>query len=307
MSLLGSAIGPIVGGYITERVDWRWMFWLSSIFGVVLVLVSLYTFQETYEPILLGKKAKKLRKDTGNPHLQTRFELEFEQNPATLRQNLARPLRLFFTDPIIPVISIYLAFNFGVLYLVLATFASLWTEQYHWSVSSSGLNYIALVIGEVTAAQLGARVQDRVWRYLKKKAGGEVSPEYRVPLMYPGAILVPIGVLCYGWSAQEHLHFMMPDIGIAIFGFGTFIATQSMQAYLVDTYGQYSASAAAASSWLRCLAAFTFPLFAAKLYQTLGYGIANSVLASAALALGVPVPMLLWRYGAVLRKKGKLS
>ena len=270
MSLLGSAVGPIIGGFITERVDWRWMFWFSSIFGLAMVLVSLYTFQETYEPILLDRKAKKLRKDTANPLLRTQYELNLAENPATLRQNLIRPLRLFFTDPIIPVISIYMAFNFGVLYLVLATFANLWTEQYHWSVSSSGLNYIALVVGEVIAAQLGARVQDRVWRYLKKKSGGEISPEYRVPLMYPGAILVPIGILWYGWSAQAHLHFMMPDIGIAIFGFATMIATQSMQAYLVDTYGQWSASAAAASSWLRCLAAFTFPLFASKMYETLG-------------------------------------
>lgn len=70
--------------------------------------------------------------------------------------------------------------------------------------------------------------------------------------------MVPLGVLWNGWSAQAHLHFLMPDIGIAIFGFGTLIATQSMQAYLVDTYGQHTASAAAASSWLRCLAAFTF-------------------------------------------------
>ena len=99
---------------------------------------------------------------------------------------------------------------------------------------------------------------------------------------------------------------MMPDIGAAIFGFGTLIAAQSMQAYVVDAYRRHSASAAAASSWLRCLAAFTFPLFESKMYETLGYGVANSVLAGAAVAIGGPIPILLWKYGALLRRKGKL-
>ncbi|PGH19215.1 hypothetical protein AJ80_04186 [Polytolypa hystricis UAMH7299] len=57
-------------------------------------------------------------------------------------------------------------------------FAPIWTEQYHQSVSISGLHYIALVVGSTFGAQLGAWLIDRLWAYLKRKAGGETAPEY---------------------------------------------------------------------------------------------------------------------------------
>lgn len=56
--------------------------------------------------------------------------------------------------------SFYLAYNFGILYIVLSTFATLWTERYHQSVSVSGLHYIALALGYTLAAQVGARITD---------------------------------------------------------------------------------------------------------------------------------------------------
>jgi len=94
--------------------------------------------------------------------------------------------------------SLYLAYNFGILYIILSTFANLWVDRYGESVSTSGLHYLALAIGYAIAAQVGGPVTDRIWRRLQNKAGSATAPEYRVPLMIPGALLMPIGLFWYG-------------------------------------------------------------------------------------------------------------
>jgi len=301
--LLGPALGPIIGGLIGGSVGWRWIFWVLSIFDGVLMLCAFLIFPETYAGTILHRKAKLLHKQTGEEYYTEYYQTN-QALSSRLVVSLTRPCRLLLRQPIIQLMSFYLAYNFGILYIVLSTFASLWTERYGQSVSRSGLHYIALAVGYTIAAQGGARVTDRVWQYLKARKQGETQPEYRVPLMIPGAIIIPIGLFWYGWTAQEHTFWLLPDIGIAIFGCGIIIGTQAMQAYVMDAFRKHVASVSAASQLLRSIAGFAFPLFAPQMYQTLGYGWGNSLLAFLFIAIGVPAPLILWRYGAKLRAMG---
>jgi len=123
--------------------------------------------------------------------------------------------------------------------------------------------------------------------------------------MLPGAVLIPVGLFWYGWTAQEKLIWILPDIGIAIFGCGIILGTQAMQAYVMDSFREHVASASAASQLLRSIAGFVFPLFAPRMYDKLGYGWGNSLLAFVFIAIGLPAPLILWRYGARLRAMGK--
>jgi hypothetical protein len=122
--------------------------------------------------------------------------------------------------------------------------------------------------------------------------------------MIPGALIIPIGLVLYGWTAQERLYWIGPDIGIAIFGCGIIVRTQAMQAYVIDSFRKYVANACAASQLLRSIAGFAFPLFASQMYRNLGYGWGNSMLAFLFIAIGVPAPLILWKYGEKLRAKG---
>lgn len=304
--LLGSAIGPIIGGYIAERThSWRWIFRVATIAQGGTTILSFVTYNETHHPTLLHRKASNLRKSTGNQNFYTVYE-RFEEDQGVLRslsKSLSRPTRLLLTHPVIQVIALYGAYNYGILYLVISTFAELWTSRYHQTTQTSGLHYIAFVVGEITAAQVGAPLTDNVWKWLRHKARGEVTPEYRVPLMIPGAIMVPVGLFWYGWAAETRVFWFVPDLGIAVLGFGLMSATQAMQAYTIDAYPDHTASASAASTFLRSVFGFVFPLFAPKLYDKLGWGWGNSVLGFAALVLGAAGPLLLWKYGARLRAK----
>lgn len=233
--LLGPAIGPIIGGYIAERTTWRWIFWSTSLFDGALQIVAFFFFWETHGPTILHKKAKKMRNNTANPDLNTKFEQPDRTPSQILRTGLTRAFKLLATHSIIQIIALYLAYNFGMIYIVLGTFPSLWTERYHQSVATSGLNFISLIIGLTIGSQGGAWFTDRLWRYFEKH--GAVAPENRVLLMLPGAFFAPIGLFCYEWSAQAHTHWIVSDLGIAIFGTGTQLGVQCLQADIVDTYG----------------------------------------------------------------------
>ncbi|KAL3424665.1 major facilitator superfamily transporter [Phlyctema vagabunda] len=298
--LMGPAVGPILGGVVSDKANWHWIFWSVSIFSSILVIVALPLFPETYGPLILARKVKLLNdQQDGNQRYTTGFA------PTSVLQSLTRPMRLLATQPILQVMSIFLAFNFGTLYIVLSTFASMWIEQYNQSMAVSGLHYISLAIGYTISAQIGGPATDRLWQHLKKKAGGVTVPEYRIPLMIPGAILIPVGLFWSGWAAESKVFWLVTDIGTGVYGCGFIVAGQAMQAYILESYEQYSASALAGAQLLRGFAAFAFPIFAPAMYNSLGYGWGNSLLAFLFMAIGVPAPLILWRFGARLRAKGK--
>jgi multidrug resistance protein len=305
--LLGPAVGPIAGGFITEKTTWRWVFYATTITDGLIQIVGLFYLQETYPPVLLHRKKRKLIKETGNEALHTEWDDPNCTVVAALRTSLLRPFRLLATQVIIQVLALYMACLYGLMYLVLSTFPTIWTDMYHESVGAGGLNYISLGLGFFLGTQISAPCQDRIYRTLKKRNNGVGKPEFRIPLMVPGALLVPTGLLWYGWTAQAHAHWILPNIGVAIFTSGVIIGFQCIQTYIVDAYTRYAASAVGAATVLRSLAGFGFPLFASYMYHTLDYGWGNTLLAFLAIGLGWPAPILLWMYGEKLRKKSTFA
>ncbi|TVY28870.1 Efflux pump [Lachnellula hyalina] len=304
LPLLGPAMGPLIGGIITQTIGWRWIFWVAAIFSGCLMILGFFVFPETSAAKILGDKARELSKATGQ-HYHTEYEGPNQKVTQKLWLSINRPARLLATQPILMVISLFLAYNFGILYFVLSTFSSLYTDVYHQTTLQSGLHYIALALGYLVANTIEAEVMDRIWAHLTEKAGGETAPEYRVPLMVPSGLLMPIGLFWYGWSAEAHIHWIMPDIGAAIFGCGFFLNTGLILAYVLDSFGKYTASAMAASQLLRMIAGFAFPIFAPAMYTALGWGWANSTLALIAMVFGSLAPLILWKFGAKIRAMGK--
>lgn len=303
--LVAVAVGPIIGGFMTARANWRWMFWSTSIFQAIMVVFCLTTFHETYAPTILKRRAARLRSDTGRPY-QTLDERSNRHRSvlAVLGTNLSRPLRLLACNPVIQASSLISAFNYGILYIVLSSFAELYSDRYHQPVEISGLHYIACALGEIAGSQLGGGLMDLLYRrMLARSPDGEHRPEYRLPLVFPGAALGPLGLFVYGWTAEHLVHWAVVDAGIFAFMLGIQVAGMPMQAYVMDAYPDHTSSALSASQFPRSLAAFLFPLFAPSMYSALGYGWGNTTIAFVGLFLGLFSPSLLWFYGPRLRKK----
>ncbi|TGJ79379.1 hypothetical protein E0Z10_g9399 [Xylaria hypoxylon] len=304
--LLGAAVGPILGGFIVEYTTWRWMFWSTSIFQGVMIVVSFDVFRETFGPLILNRRAARLRKETGNEQYYTQYERQTSGQSLILvaTRALSRPLRLLAFHPLIQITAIISAFGYGTLYIVLSSFADLWSSYYHQRLSISGLHYIACALGEVVGSQVGGRLMDTLFRRMQSRSSdGQHIPEFRMPLTLPGAIIGPIGLFIYGWTAQYRVHWIAVDIGIFINMFGSQFASMALSAYVIDAYPEHTSSAIAATQFLKSLTAFLFPLFAPSLYRVLGYGWGNSTIAFVSLGLTLPAPFVIWRYGAKLRAR----
>lgn len=308
--LLGPAIGPIVGGWIVQETgQWRWIFWASSIYGGLTALVGLKLLPETYAPEILKRKAKKLRKETGNQELHTIYEKQDNSSwHVKLRHSIVRPVVLLSTQPIIQVFSLYIAIIYGCMYILLTVFPQTFGDIYGEKPGIASLNYISLAIGFTIGGQVGGRVVDHSYRTLRaRSADGKGQPEFKLPLLMVSSVLFPTGLLIYGWTAEYKTHWIGPDIGACIFAIGAMGTFLSCQSYLVDVIPLYAASVLAAAVMVRSLGGFGFPLFAPTMYEHLGQGWGNTVLALVSAVIGIPAPYVLFRYGPYLRAKSQYT
>lgn len=209
---------------------------------------------------------------------------------------------MLFKSPIVLITSIYVGLVYGYTYLLFTSFSPLYEEIYGFGQGSVGLTYLGFGIGCAIGLFLFGTLSDRaVKASVSKKGNGEWKPEYRLPPLLPGSLLVPIGLFWYGWSAQAGVHWIMPIIGTGWVGLGTLAVFMPVQTYLVDAFEIYAASASAANTIVRSLLGAFLPLAGPSIYSALGQGWGNSLLAFIALAF-TPMAWIIYRYGERIRK-----
>ncbi|KAG6916738.1 hypothetical protein DXG01_005558 [Tephrocybe rancida] len=303
--LIGPVIGPIAGGFIAQNVGVKWVFIVIALLHGVAALLGIPLLKETYGPIIRLWRAKA----SGDPEAIARIYkiVDIHENSfGFLWENLTRPVVMLYRSFICFVLSLYMAFLYGIYYLMFATFSQFFHDTYGFDAGIGGLAYIGLGLGFFSATIFAAKTADRVYKYLSDKNGGKGTPEMRIPSIFFGSVFVPIGLFWYGWSAQAKLHWIMPIIGTAIFGFGMMCSYLPIELYLVDAF-YYAASATAAASVFRSLLGFSFPLFGQQMFDSLGLGGGNSLLAGLAIILGIPFPVWIYYRGEAMRLNSKVQ
>lgn len=112
---MGPTIGPFISGYVS-MVNWRWTFWIGLIIsGVSLPLVLL--MPETYAPILLQRRAQRLRRETGNHNIVAQFDLQKRGIRQVLTITLTRPFRMILHESIVLFTCIYLSIVYAIFFL----------------------------------------------------------------------------------------------------------------------------------------------------------------------------------------------
>jgi MFS family permease len=178
--------------------------------------------RESYGPVILGRKTKRLRRETGN--LNLRSALDDGTDPKEVfKISIFRPLKMLFFNPIVFLMSLYMATVYGYLYVMFTTFPRVFEGQYSFSNASVGLTYLGVGVGSFFGLVFCGAISDRLVKSLTKRNGGAPKPEYRLPAMLIGAFIVPIGLFLYGWSANDKVHWIVPIIGTAFLGAGLFV------------------------------------------------------------------------------------
>ncbi|KAK8049854.1 florfenicol exporter [Apiospora phragmitis] len=319
---LGPALGPIVGGLVSQHLRWQLLFWIMSAASAVITVLGFLLLRETNGKILLQRISRTASSSTSPPQP---FKMVYLRNVLRpIQIALLRPLKLLRHRPIVIFLSLNIALNFSIYFLVLSAFAQMWIDRGQTPTESS-LNYIAIAAGAIIGTQTGGPLMDWLWRLQRNKhkqqltitsagqpsspkaaetaetaaAAAAVSeenddedtavPEYHVPFLVAPTVIMPAGLLWYGWAVERGLSWPVADIGVGVFCCASFMLSQGFYAYLFDEFGAGEAASANA-------ALYGGPL---------GYGWGNSLPAILFVALGFPSVVVLWYGGPRLRAVGK--
>ncbi|KAK2751167.1 MFS siderochrome iron transporter 1 [Myotisia sp. PD_48] len=303
---LGPIIGPIAGGFLGMAAGWRWVQGLLAIFSGVVCILGMCLVPETYPLALLRKRAQRLSQLSGKTYV-SRMDADNPQVTAkeAFLTAISRPWVLLFREPIVLLLSIYMAIIYGTLYMMFAAFPIIFQQTRGWNQGVGGLAFLGILVGMVFGSAYHVFDNKRYIR-VSQKYNGFAPPEARLPVSIVGGIAIPVSLFWFAWTSGPEVHWIVPIIASAPFGFGMVLIFLGLMSYLVDAYTIYAASVLAANSVLRCLFGAAFPMFTRYMYQDLGIHWASSIPAFLALAC-VPFPFLFYKYGAIIRKKCKFA
>jgi multidrug resistance protein len=299
---LGPVLGPIIGGFLGEAAGWRWVMGFLAAFSGLFWIVGSCLVPETYAPVLLRKRAAKMTKLTGKQHVS---KIDADRGRVSLGQSLrtalSRPWILLTKEPIVLLLSIYMAIIYGTLYMLFAAYPIVYQEYRGWSTGVGGLAFLGILVGMMIAVSYS--IFDNK-RYIKaeEQNNGFAPAEARLPPAMIGSVAIPIGLFWFAWTNSASIHWMVSIAAGVPFGFGMVLVFLSILNYLIDSYTIFAASVLAANTVLRSLFGAAFPLFTTYMYNDLGIHWASSIPAFLALAC-VPFPFLFYKYGPAIRAR----
>ncbi|CAN9468782.1 MFS general substrate transporter [Alternaria alternata] len=304
---MGPLLAPFIGGFITQSdLGWRWTEYISSFMGFLSFALLFFFMEETYPPVVLINKASELRRRTKNWGIhakQEEIEVDFKE---LIVKNVSRPMRILFTEPIVLLITIYMSFIYGLLYLFLTAYALVFQGVYGWSAGIGGLAYFGMVAGEVIAFIIIVCDNPRYVRKLEANNNIPV-PEWRLPISMVGGVLFAGGLFWFGWTGYTgQIHWIVPVLSGLLTGFGIFSIFLSLLNYIVDAYLMFAASAIAANTFMRSIFGGVFPLFATFMFNGMGIQWASTLLGCVAAVL-VPMPVVFYLYGKKIRGRSTFA
>ncbi|KAF2447743.1 major facilitator superfamily [Karstenula rhodostoma CBS 690.94] len=299
----GPLLAPFIGGFIVmSHLGWRWTEYIVAIMGFTAFTLNILFLEESYPPEILVKKASELRRRTKNWGIhakQDEIEIDFKE---LIQKNFSRPLRMLVTEPIVLLLSIYMAFIYGLLYLFLTAYPLVFQGVHHMNLGVGGLAFLGMIIGQLLA---GTLIFIRQPAYQRKLAANNnvPIPEWRLPEIIAGGVCFAIGIFWFGWTGyKESIHWIVPTLSGLLIGFGLLSIFLQALNYLVDAYLMFAASAIAANTFLRSICGAVFPLFAQQMFNGMGIQYAATLLGCVAAVL-VPVPIWFYFRGAKIREK----
>jgi multidrug resistance protein len=295
----GPVVGPIVTGWInvgSGRLDL--FFWTNMAFaGVIMTMVGL--IPETYAPVILKRRAAKLRKETGNPNIIT----EQEQTKLTVRDiartSLIRPITMIMTEPVLDLMCMYIVLIYAMLYAFFFAYPVIFGKLYGYNDGQIGLMFIPILIGAGFSLLTTPVIEKQFKRIYDSRTP---TPEDRLIGALIGAPFIPIAFFLLGATSFKHIIWVGPASSGIAFGYGMVLCYYSVNNYIIDSYQKYAASALAAKVFLRSGGGAAFPLFTTQMYDRLGLQWASWLLAFIGVGM-VFIPYVFYVFGGKLRAK----
>lgn len=117
------------------------------------------------------------------------------------------------------------------------------SEDYNFTALQTGLIYISPFVGGLLGTMVAGKVSDIIARFMTRRNGGVYEPEFRLVMAIPIALSTVIGLMGFGWSAQERDLWIVPTIFFGLISFGCCLGSTTSITFCVDCYRQYAGEA----------------------------------------------------------------
>ncbi|KAI5779066.1 putative MFS transporter [Geopyxis carbonaria] len=173
-----------------------------------------------------------------------------------------RPFILFAYPAVLWSTVVY-SFSIGWLIVLSESVAHIYQENpYNFTPLGTGLVYLSPFIGGILGTAVAGKVSDILVRIMCKRNAGIYEPEFRLVMGIPVAITTAIGLMGFGWSAQEHDKWIVPTVFFGIISFGCSLGSTTAITFCVDSYRQYAGEALVTLNFSKnVLHGFIFSLF----------------------------------------------
>lgn len=204
-AFVGPMVGQLIGAYVpgSAALGWRWLEWLMLILGGA-VLAAVLLFQpETYGDMILYWKASILRRETRDERYRAPIELKQESLGQRLRVAVCRPFTMFYSEPILILISLYLTIIYIVLFTFLEGYTYLFSETYNLSEGLTSICWTGMLVGTLLVVGLVPVVYSWTAKACAQSPSSTIVPEIRLwYTMLGGAVAVPISLFWMGWTSN---------------------------------------------------------------------------------------------------------
>ena len=313
-SMLGPSLSPIIGGLITQYVDWHWVFWFLFIFTVVFFVPLFLFLPETCRKVVgdgsipppllnnnvtdyIRHRRRKRRGETPDPD-----KLEEYRKNYRLRFPNPLPSLKVCVDLETAIVLFTTGLTFAGFYAVMTGATTSFHEVYHFNNIQTALMYLPIGAGGVLSAFTTGRLVDWNYRRHARHAGLPVIKnvkqdlsnfnierarlEVALPMFYLGNIII----IAYGFVLGRKVNLAAPVILLFICGYALNATSQVLNALMVDLWPGRSAAATAAGNLFRCELGAASSAAIRPMTEAMGSGFAYMTIALIAIASSA----LLW-------------
>lgn len=283
-TMMGPAIGPVIGGILAQFLGWRSIFWFLVILSGCFLIPFALTVPETGRNVVGNGSVPpqgwnmtvvewlRARKDAKSSDGLSRSNTAEGRRIA--QAELAKGRKLRWPNPLktvhiimekdMAVVLLYNSLIYTAFYDIMATVPNLYAQIYNFNDLQIGLCYIPFGCGCALASIINGKMLDRNYKKVARQVGFTIDRKRgddlrhfpieraRLEIIWPLLIIGISCILCYGWVLEKNANLAAPLILTFFIGLCVNGSFNILSTLVVDLYPQSPSTATAANNLVRC-------------------------------------------------------